>query len=89
MFVSCFTRHEENYYDIINVIISKLAYKIYLFLVESWQSERDRITKVPPVNTLLFSGLSLCTLPLKKKKRKEKNIEIILTGGVKHLVILQ
>lgn len=24
-----------------NVIISKLAYKIYLFLVESWQSERE------------------------------------------------
>lgn len=44
-----------------NVIISKLAYKIYLFLVESWQSERDQITRV----TLLFSGLSLCTLPLK------------------------
>lgn len=39
LFVSLFTRHEENY-DIINVIISKLAYKIYLFLVESWQSER-------------------------------------------------
>lgn len=34
-----FTRHEENY-DTINIIISKLAYEIYLVLVESWQSER-------------------------------------------------